>query len=102
MKLFKKRNNKCSFPFADTKNTATMSCIHVTNEGKPILYVSHDKDDGMWQFLCGGTHDMADAMVVSLYYIYEKDTSVAEIADLPYGSIAERETVGAAWKKRRR
>lgn len=38
------------FPFYDDPNTATITCSHIIEDGKPILYLSHDKDDGMWQF----------------------------------------------------
>ena len=41
------------FPFYDAPNTATITCCHILENGEPILYVSHDEDDGMWQFLCG-------------------------------------------------
>ncbi len=43
-------------PFADAPDTAVITCCHVTDDGAPVLYVSHDEDDGMWQFLCGGEH----------------------------------------------
>ena len=40
-----------SFPFREDPNTATILCKHIARGEKPILYVSHDEDDGMWQFL---------------------------------------------------
>ena len=30
------------FPFYDAPNTATIICCHIIDDGKPILYVSHD------------------------------------------------------------
>ena len=45
------------FPFYDAPNTATITCCHILENGEPILYVSHDEDDGMWQFLCGKAHE---------------------------------------------
>ena len=47
MQLFRK------FPFKDKPNIACITCSHILDENKPILYVSHDYDDGCWQFLCG-------------------------------------------------
>ena len=35
------------FPFKDAPNTACLVCKHVLNKEKPILYVSHDAEDGM-------------------------------------------------------
>ena len=52
------------FPFYDVPNTATIICCHIIDDGKPILYVSHDEDDGMWQFLCGSTHDIDEARMI--------------------------------------
>ena len=43
------------FPFYDSPDTATIICCHILERQTPILYVSHDEDDGMWQFLCGET-----------------------------------------------
>ena len=57
------------FPFYDAPDTASITCCHIVDDGKPILYVSHDEDDGMWQFLCGSTHETAEARLVSLEYI---------------------------------
>ena len=44
------------FPFSEPENTAVITCCHIIDNGADILYVSHDAEDGMWQFLCGGTH----------------------------------------------
>lgn len=49
--------DKKEFPFADAPDTAAIVCRHVLEEGAPVTYVSHDGDDGMWQFLCGGLHE---------------------------------------------
>ena len=64
------------FPFYDAPNTATIICCHIIDDGKPILYVSHDEDDGMWQFLCGSTHDTDEARLVSLKEAFDLDNSV--------------------------
>lgn len=95
MELFSKEP---SFPFSDAENTVTLTCCHITNESKPILYVSHDDDDGMWQFLCGKSeHTEEEARLVSLLKIYQLDKSVADIADLPYGHISERINENSNW-----
>ena len=60
------------FPFSDAPNTACLTCCHVLEENKPILYVSHD-EDGYWQFLCGGNHKEEDVRVVSLASILRID-----------------------------
>lgn len=50
------------FPFCNAPNTATIICCHIMENKAPILYVSHDEDDGMWQFLCGRKHTVDEAV----------------------------------------
>ena len=51
------------FPFDDAPNTAVITCCHILDHGAPILHVSHDADDGMWQFLCGACHDESEGRI---------------------------------------
>jgi hypothetical protein len=89
------------FPFRDQENTAVITCSHVINDNQPILHVSHDEDDGMWQFLCGKSHEPAEAMIMSLAEIYQHDNSVAAIADLPLGVTADRADKNSQWSRSR-
>ena len=66
------------------------------NEGKPILYVSHD-EDGYWQFLCGGTHKEEDARIVSLASILKIDEIIGDLAELDYGEYAEAKDATSDW-----
>lgn len=86
-----------NFPFNDYPNTAVLTCCHIIDGSASILYVSHDADDGMWQFLCGKSHSENEARVVSLYEIYALDPTIAQIADLPYGYIAKRKSIKSNW-----
>ena len=78
------------FPFYDAANTAAIICCHIVENKSPILYVSHDKDDGMWQFLCGQVHTTDEAKFVSLRWVFDFDHSVGVLADMPCGYYAER------------
>lgn len=78
------------FPFADAPDTAAIVCRHVLEEGAPVTYVSHDEDDGMWQFLCGGLHETADARLVSLYSVWRRDESVGGLCEMPLRFVARR------------
>ena len=73
-----------TWPFEDTPNTASITTRQVL-DGAPILLVTHDADDGSWQFLCGTTNDTADGRVVGLGEMYGRDTTLGELADLPEG-----------------
>ncbi|MDE6313782.1 MAG: hypothetical protein K2M46_09245 [Lachnospiraceae bacterium] len=86
------------FPFEDAPNTATIICSHILEQKEPILYVSHDEDDGMWQFLCGEQHNEDEARIVSLYSVFMLDSSVADLAQMPCGYVAERKTKNSQWK----
>jgi hypothetical protein len=86
-----------SWPFADAPNTTTITTIHVLDGSQPIVLVSHDADDGIWQFLCGTTNDPHEGRVVGLDCIVDLDPSVAELADLPLGWRAWREHREAPW-----
>lgn len=93
--------SKIDFPFYDAPNTAVITCCHVTYKTSPILFASHDEEDGMWQFLCGGEHTEEDAEIVSLYYIYNSDKTIGEISDMPCGCFAERKSRSDKWVIRR-
>lgn len=90
------------FPFKEPENTVVITCRHITENGDCILYVSHDADDGMWQFFCGGTHKPEDARVVALNEIFMLDNTVSELTDMPCGYFAERQSKDTKWiiKKR--
>ena len=91
------------WPFTDPKNVAVFTTTQVVQLGQPILYVAHDEDDGAWQFHTGGQQiSEDDAMIVALHEIVEHDSTVCELADLPWGWFAEREHVGGPWRRLRR
>ncbi len=83
--------------FADAKNVAVITVRQIVREGNPILRVSHDRDDGCWQFLEWDTPKEEDAMVVALGEIVALDPSVTELAELPLGWRAFRRGVGELW-----
>jgi hypothetical protein len=87
------------WPFEDSRNTAAITTRQVL-EGAPVLHVTHDLDDGSWQFLCGTTDDSADGRVVGLGRLCDRDVSLLEVVDLPEGWQAWRERVGAPWRRR--
>jgi len=86
------------WPFEDPPNVAVFTTTHVIRAGRPILYVSHDAEDGAWQFHSGDACSEADATVVALEEIVELDSSIAGLANLPLGWCATRKSQGSAWK----
>ena len=85
------------FPFSDAPDTAVFICSHILDSGEDILFVSHDADDGAWQFLCDKEHNESDARIVSLKYVLDLDPTVGNLKDLPLGYCAERESKNDKW-----
>ena len=85
------------WPFADPPNVTTITTRRVLDDGHPILLVTHDSDDGGWQFLCRTTNDPKDGRIVGLDCMLERDPSIAELADLPLGWRAWREIPSDPW-----
>jgi hypothetical protein len=86
--------------FTDPPDTAVITVRNIVYEGRPILHVSHDIEDGMWQFLDGDLVSMEDALVVSLVEIVQLDDSIIELANLPLGWEASRSKIGDTWVRR--
>ena len=104
MNIFKKlfgRGGSDDWPFGDPQNLAVITTRQVVEQGYPILLVTHDEDDGGWQILCGTTNDEEDAMVVSLKSLVARDPSLKELADLPLGGRAWRDSSEQPWKRER-
>ena len=87
------------WPFADSEDTASFCCHHVF-DGRPILYVTHDIEDGAWQFLCGeGGHEAIGPRIVCLGCVMARDKTLFALVDLPRGWCAERESVDSDWNR---
>ena len=87
------------WPFEDPPNMAVITTRQVTEHSAPILLVSHDADDGGWQFLTGASTLEDDARVVAMRTIWILDPSVGELADLPLGWHAWRRSSQTPWQR---
>ena len=87
------------WPFSDPCNVATLTVRQVIEEEAPILFVTHDADDGSWQFLTGERPHEEDGRVVALQTILAIDPSIAYLADLPVGWRARRSRPGVSWSR---
>ena len=91
---------KGNWPFDQARNVAAISTRQVMREGAPILYVAHHLDDHSWTFLDAGVFDTEDALVVGMGEVVAIDSSLFEIADLPPGWVAVRDTISQVWLRR--
>jgi len=76
----------------------------VLQDGWPILLVTHDADDGAWQFVNGhgDTEDTDSAMAVAVETVFEVDPTIAGLADLPLGWRAWRDSPDHPWRREAR
>jgi hypothetical protein len=73
-------------------------CLHVLAGDRPVLYAC--REDGDLVLACGGEDHRQSAddwKVAHLGHALDRDTTVAEVADLPEGTQAERAAVGEPW-----
>ena len=85
--------------FSEPENTACFTCKHVLEDKQPILYVTHDNDDGSWQFLCGvDSHEVQDARVVGLIEIVNMDETLNDVYELKMRYGVYRKSKGESWE----
>jgi hypothetical protein len=88
-----------TWPFNDPPNVAVFTSKKIVDHGTWIQRVTHDEDDGAWQFHPHGGTAESEAFVVSLKSITKIDPSVLSLADLPLGWCAWRNTKDEPWKR---
>ncbi len=87
-----------NWPFKAPLDTITFCTARVARELFPVLQVSHDHG-GDWQFLDATEEDPGECVLLCFGCVYERDATLAEIADLPPGWSAFRREVGAEWER---
>lgn len=88
-----------TWKFADSPHAGAFLSKAVDNGIEPITFVSHDADDGAWQFL-GDSMSDSGGVLVCLHHPIDRDRSLVELADLPLGWYAERNSIGEPWIRR--
>ena len=90
--------------FQDSLNTAVFTTKFVINKKSLITYVSHDEEDGAWQFFSNDEFESFETvvMIVGLGEMLELDSTLVEIGDLPLGYVARRNSKEGPWIKQKR
>ncbi len=98
--FFKKKNPVVpEFKFRESENTACFVCDHVMNKTRPVLYATHESEDGAWQFLCGHLgHDNSNIKIISLKQATEIDPTINDLFEMPLGIGADRASVNDKWE----
>jgi hypothetical protein len=84
------------WPFKEPAEMRVHTTRFVLDKDLPILIVLHRRDGG-WEFLCGTTEKAKDAREIFLGEAVELDPRLREIADLPVGWRAFRDSSEAPW-----
>ena len=86
-----------NWTFPDPPHTMVFLSKAVQTGAEPITYVSHDIEDGAWQFL-GPSMAGDDKPVISCFHHpIDQDPSLKELADLPLGWYADRSAPHEPW-----
>ena len=89
---------KNEWKFNESRNTMIITQRQILTGEAYVLHVSHDIEDGMWQFLDGSTCDMENAIIISLEEMFQVDNTIMNLADLPLGAIACRNDINKVWE----
>lgn len=74
--------------------------MRILDRGDWVHYVTHDQDDGAWQFHpLRGPASAREAAVVSLERMLNLEPRIEELADLPLGWHAWRDDKHAPWTR---
>jgi hypothetical protein len=88
-----------TWEFDVPRNHLAISLREIAEGRSPILHVSHNSDDGAWQFLGWDAPGVEDAVLICLEHIVALDGTVRELATLPLGWHAWRRSATEPWVK---
>ena len=89
--------NHAPWPFDQPRNCAVFVTREVMDREEPILLVTHDVDDHGWQFIGPPDGTAANARIIALSEAVQLDPSILQVADLPVGWRAWRDSPEDAW-----
>ncbi len=84
--------------FQDDPTAMVFSLRQIIVGHAAVTHVTHDSDDGAWQFIEAVNPQEEDGCVCTLEEMILIDSSLIEIADLPLGWRAIRSEIGAPWR----
>jgi hypothetical protein len=90
---------EANWPFNEPEDTEVITLERIVRGGSPILLVTHDAEDGCWQFLDGEHIFEEDGEVLCLGEIVQFDPTLCQLADLPAGWYAWRFSPDQAWRR---
>ncbi len=76
--------------------TNAIQTAQVFNRDEPVLLISNDADDDLWQ-LVGSSDAGPDGKTGHLYHAVDEDPTLIDVLDLEPGQSAVRDRVGGPW-----
>ncbi|MCA2217643.1 hypothetical protein [Jidongwangia harbinensis] len=77
--------------------TTCIQTLEVSEGREPVLLVSHDADDGMWQLIGTSDADSSTAKLRHLHHAVDEDHSLIDVLGLTPGRSAVRAGPGKPW-----
>lgn len=87
------------WPFSEPESTEVITLDRILRGESHVRLVTHDADDGSWQYLDGEHVFEEDARVVTLRIMTELDSTLLALVSLPCGWYAWRDSVDDAWHR---
>jgi len=88
-----------NWPFPDDESTEVITLDRILKGESPLRLVTHDADDGCWQFLDGEHVFEEDAVLMTLGEMVQIYPSLLELADLPRDGYAWRSSFADPWQR---
>jgi hypothetical protein len=92
-------SSEITWPFPDPPDTEVITLKRILSRETPLRLVSHDEDDGSWQFLDGEHLFEDDAALMTLDEVTRFDFSLFDLSDLPNGWYAWRTQPDQPWQR---
>jgi len=94
-----KKSRNTNYGFKTSLNTAVFTTSFVIVDKKPITYVTHEFEDGAWQFFSDDFFDDYEkvAKIVSLEEIIDLDPTIIDLAEMKEGQNASRNNPNEKW-----
>ena len=88
-----------NWKFPDPPHTRVFLSAAVHSGAELVTYVSHDIEDGAWQFLGDSMSGGQPPVISCFHHPIDKDRSLEELVDLPLGWWAERPAPSQPWTR---
>lgn len=80
--------------------TSCIQTLEIFERREPVLLVTHDADDGVWQLIGASDADSSTGRIGHLHHAVDEDPSLIDVLDLAPGSGAVRGGIGQPWIRR--